>query len=67
MDAAESFRERRIRTGLTRGELAGLAGCSPSYVQMLDEGYVPRRGSKVAAVVKALNDHEIGQKGGPDA
>ena len=38
---ALSIRERRRRLGMTRLELAVRAGCSPSYLQILEGGALP--------------------------
>lgn len=49
-----SMRERREALGLTRQQLAQLAGCSLSMLQMLEGGYKPVTGRVMGRIEKAL-------------
>lgn len=52
------MRKRREALGLTRQQLAALADCSLSMLQMLEGGYTPSTGQVVGRVEKALAEAE---------
>lgn len=51
-DGGESLRARRKAAGVTTATLAGIAGCSVSMIERVEQGYRPRR----SAVVEHLYD-----------
>lgn len=72
---AGALRERRRALGLTQVDLARAAGCSVSYIRLLEVGCVPARSRVLPAVWKALgcessaifpvNDEGPGHHSGP--
>jgi predicted transcriptional regulator len=53
--AASELRAERERAGLTRAQLAGLAGCSLSTITNIEHGAVPRRSPTLDRVWAVLN------------
>lgn len=57
-DTAGGLRERRLAVGLTQQQLAYLAGCSLTHLQLLERGYSPTRSRVRNRVLAALHKHE---------
>jgi len=57
-DTAGALRERRLAAGLTQQQLASLAGCSLTHLQLLERGYSPTRSAVRARVLAALHEHD---------
>jgi transcriptional regulator with XRE-family HTH domain len=57
-DTAGGLRERRLATGLTQQQLANLADCSLTHLQLLERGYSPTRSEVRARVLAALRQYE---------
>jgi predicted transcriptional regulator len=55
LPSGEELRAARNELGLSRTRFAALVGCSPAYVQMLEDGYQPSRGDTYQAVVETLD------------
>ena len=57
---AEEVRAARRRAGITRAELARLAGCSLTFLANVEQGAVPRRSPTLDRVRAALEaaEHE---------
>ena len=53
--SAEELRAARKELGLSRTRFAAIVGCSPAYVQMLEDGYQPSRGDTYQEVVETLD------------
>jgi len=53
--SGEELRAARRHLGLSRTRFAALVGCSPAYVQMLEDGYQPSRGDTYREVVDTLH------------
>lgn len=49
------LRAQRRRAGLSQQELAQLAGCSLSYVALLEKGYRPAGSTVLPGIVAILN------------
>jgi predicted transcriptional regulator len=56
--ASAELRQTRERVGLTRAQLAGLAGCSLSMLGAIEAGAVPRRSPTLDRVRAVLTDAE---------
>lgn len=52
--AGRDLREARERAGLTRVELAALAGCSLAQLASIEQGAVPKRSQVLRAALAAL-------------
>jgi predicted transcriptional regulator len=63
--SGDELRRSRRRLGLSRTRLAAVAGCSPAYVQMLEDGYQPSRGDTYREVVETLERLEAVKDGRP--
>ena len=61
--SGEELRATRNRLGLSRSKLAGVAGCSPAYLGMLEAGYQPARGDVYREVVETLERLEAVKAG----
>ena len=63
-EPVNSLRERRQRAGISRQQLAALAQCSVSVLQLMETGYSPRRSAVRDRVVRVLDgllgDEEAG-------
>jgi transcriptional regulator with XRE-family HTH domain len=57
-DTAGELRERRLAAGLTQQQLANLADCSLTHLQLLERGYRPTRSEVRTRVLAALREHE---------
>jgi len=60
-DAARGLRERRLAAGLTQQQLANLADCSLTHLQLLERGYKPTRSEVRARVLTTLRAQETPQ------
>jgi transcriptional regulator with XRE-family HTH domain len=60
------LREQRRAQGLSQQALAERAGCSVSYVRLLEAGYSPDVSAVLDRITAALTDEER-QAGSPDA
>jgi transcriptional regulator with XRE-family HTH domain len=58
------LRRMRKARGLSQQRLAAIAGCSLSYVRLLESGYAPASGEVLDRVLGALQDGE-GRAPGP--
>jgi predicted transcriptional regulator len=58
VSTAEAIRLRRMRLGMTQGELARSAGYRPDTVRLLEQGWRPRKGAALRAVLDALDRRE---------
>jgi len=52
------LRERRLAVGLTQQQLANLADCSLTHLQLLERGYSPTHSQVRARVHTVLHEHE---------
>jgi len=59
---SNSLRERREKLGLTRMDLARLAGCSLTYAQILEAGLTPKYGHVLPRVERVLTALENGDE-----
>jgi transcriptional regulator with XRE-family HTH domain len=63
--AASELRTARERVGLTRAQLAGLAGCSLSTITNIEHGAVPRRSAildRLQAILDGMSSQEEGSR-----
>lgn len=58
-----ALRELRHRNGLSQQQLATIAGCSMSYVKLLEAGYTPSTGDVLPRIMRTLNDYEPAASG----
>ena len=63
--SAEELRAARKELGLSRTRFAAIVGCSPAYVQMLEDGYQPARGDVYRELVETLERLEATKDGQP--
>lgn len=56
--AGMGLKERRRAVRLTRHQLAIEAECSPSMLQILEDGYVPTRSAVLTRVLAVLEAYE---------
>lgn len=56
------IRERREKLGLSRFELARLAGCSLTYLQSIERGCAPKLSAVVPRIENALTAIENGDE-----
>lgn len=47
----------REAAGLTKQQLAGIAGCSLAWLSNAESGYIPKRSPTLERVLKVLNDN----------
>lgn len=52
---AHRLRQRRLRLGLSRARLAGLARCSVTSIDNLEAGYIPTRSRVLPRVLDVLD------------
>lgn len=57
-DTAGGLRERRLAAGLTQQQLAYLANCSLTHLQLLERGYSPTHSEVRTRVLAALREQE---------
>jgi predicted transcriptional regulator len=57
---AAELREARAQAGMTRAELARLAGCSLTFLANVEQGAVPRRSPTLDRVRAVLVDAQRG-------
>jgi predicted transcriptional regulator len=57
-DADGGLRERRRAAGLTQQQLAYLADCSLTHLQLLERGYTPTRSEVRKRILAALRECE---------
>ncbi len=55
---AANLRETRERLGITRAQLAGLVGCSPTSLANIEDGAVPKRSGVLERAIAALAERE---------
>lgn len=58
--APGGLREQRRAAGLSQQDLAQRAGCSISYVRVLEQGFAPDRSDVLPRILNALNNGETG-------
>ena len=63
--SGDELRRSRRRLNLSRTRLAAVVGCSPAYVQMLEDGYQPARGDVYRELVETLERLEATKDGQP--
>jgi transcriptional regulator with XRE-family HTH domain len=59
-----SLSERRRELGLSRPELAKLAGCSVQSINNFEQGFLPKRSEVLERVEAALSERENKGRGG---
>lgn len=57
-DTANGLRKRRLAAGLTQQQLANLADCSLTHLQLLERGYTPTRSEVRSRVLALLREHK---------
>ncbi|MGI8661482.1 MAG: helix-turn-helix domain-containing protein [Thermoleophilaceae bacterium] len=60
--ASGRLRGLRKAAQLSQEELARRAGCSTASVKLFESGYTPERSDVLPRILRALNDHDPGDK-----